>query len=360
MKLTRKITSIGLSILLVSSAAAVSSFSASAASVSSQLAQDTVEGGAILHCFDWSYNSIKENLAAIAEAGYTAVQTSPVQQPKDYSASYTDQSGQWWKLYQPLGLSIADGTTWLGTKAELQALCEAADDYGIKVIVDIVANHLANNGSDGGGFSYVNSGIESDLYNFDYFHSTNTYTSDSNRYTITQYHLGMPDLNTSNSYVQSRVLGLLEECVDLGVDGFRFDAAKHIELPTDTSSNCASDFWPTVINGIKEYAGDDIYLYGEILNYAGTDISNYTTYIDVKGLFVKPVQPVGFRIAHSVCVPDRAEITADNHNIVLCHLALFGKCSGRKLLKLAVAIACYKNHNIVTPNFLASLISCCV
>lgn len=31
----------------------------------------------------------------------------------------------------------------------MQALCKAADDYGIKVIVDIVANHLANNGSAG-------------------------------------------------------------------------------------------------------------------------------------------------------------------------------------------------------------------
>ena len=121
--------------------------------------------------------------------------------------------------------------------------------------------------------------VESDLYNSNYFHSTNTYTSDSNRYTITQYHLGMPDLNTSNSYVQQRVLGLLEECVDLGVDGFRFDAAKHIELPTDTSSGCASDFRPTVLNGIDSYTSNDLYNYGEILNYAGTDISNYTEYL---------------------------------------------------------------------------------
>ena len=91
----------------------------------------------------------------------------------------------------------------------------------------------------------------------------------------------MPDLNTSNSYVQSRVLGLLEECIDLGVDGFRFAAAKHIELPSDTSSSCASDFWPTVINGIDDYTDNDLYCYGEILNSAGTDITNYTQYLDV-------------------------------------------------------------------------------
>ncbi len=47
-------------------------------------AQETVQGGAILHCFDWSYNEIKAALPEIAAAGYTAVQTSPVQEPKDY------------------------------------------------------------------------------------------------------------------------------------------------------------------------------------------------------------------------------------------------------------------------------------
>ncbi|MBQ3330648.1 MAG: hypothetical protein IJG87_05665 [Ruminococcus sp.] len=90
-----RFTSILLVVCMLVSIIGVGSFVASATSTDSQLAQDTVEGGAILHCFDWSYNNIKSNLAAIAAAGYTAVQTSPVQQPKDYSSSYTDQSGQW-------------------------------------------------------------------------------------------------------------------------------------------------------------------------------------------------------------------------------------------------------------------------
>lgn len=56
---------------------------------------DTADGSAILHCFNWSYNNIKANLKDIAEAGYTAVQTSPVQPPKDYNSSWTDLGGQW-------------------------------------------------------------------------------------------------------------------------------------------------------------------------------------------------------------------------------------------------------------------------
>ena len=285
MKTIRKTISLFLVLCLIVSVLAVGISPAAAEETVETYAQDTVQGSNILHCFDWSYNNIKAALPDIAAAGYTAVQTSPVQRPKDYSASWTDGVNQWWKMYQPLGLSIAaDNTSWLGTKAQLTSLCTEAEKYHIKVIVDIVANHVANNGTDGGTYNYVNSAVEFDLKNSDYYHKNNTRISDDNRYTITQYHMGMPDLNTGNSYVQQRALGLLEECIDCGVDGFRFDAAKHIELPTD-ESNFRSSFWPTVINGAKSYAqtkgADEPFFYGEILGGAGTDISNYTTYMAV-------------------------------------------------------------------------------
>ena len=41
--------------------------------------QSNVQDGVILHAFNWSYNAIKEKLPEIAAAGYSAVQTSPVQ-----------------------------------------------------------------------------------------------------------------------------------------------------------------------------------------------------------------------------------------------------------------------------------------
>lgn len=243
----------------------------------SMYAQNNVQGGAILHCFCWSYDQIRQNMAAIANAGYSAVQTSPIQLPKDYMSGTI--KGEWWKCYQPLSLSVANTNNWFGTKAKLKAMCDEAERYKIKVIVDIVANHVANNGSDGGGYANVNSNVETSLKNANYYHSINSPITDANRYTITQYHMGMPDLNTGNSYIQSRVLGLLKECVDLGVDGFRFDAAKHIELPTDGASY-ASNFWPYVTNGIRDYKSD-VYLYGEILGSAGTATSNYTQYMSI-------------------------------------------------------------------------------
>lgn len=246
----------------------------------SQEPQDSIQGSAVLHCFDWSYNSIKANLADIKAAGYTAVQTSPVLSPKDYNASWTDQEGQWWKLYQPIAIEIADGNTWLGTKAELKSLCDVAESMGIKVIVDIVANHMADVDSSGNQASNINSQIESTIRNnMEYWHMNGKWADDGSRENMTQGSIGQPDLNTGNSYIQQRYKNLLIECISLGVDGFRFDAAKHIELPTD--SGFGSQFWPTVINGSQASTSEEIYYYGEILNTAGTTISNYTKYMSV-------------------------------------------------------------------------------
>ena len=284
--MNKKITSIVLVLCLILTAFTFGNISAVAAENNAQAtsastgAQKTIQGSAILHCFDWSYNSIKNNLKAIADAGYTAVQTSPVQPPKDYNSGWKDQSGQWWKLYQPLGIRIADsGQSWLGGKNELRSLCTEADKYGIKVIVDIVANHLANK-SDGGGFGNLNDGVDGDLKRSEYYHTEGNYANDNDRRIMTQGHIGMPDLNTGNSTIQNKYKQLLIDCINVGVDGFRFDAAKHIELPTDDRSY-ASQFWPTVLNGASASTSNEVYYYGEILNTPKTDISNYTKYMSV-------------------------------------------------------------------------------
>ncbi len=294
MSKSKKIISLALSATMVLSGLTIGAVTTNAAqktegvsasgtaqvSSGSQAAQKTIGGSAILHCFDWSYNSIRENLKSIKDAGYTAVQTSPVMPAKDYNASWTDQSGQWWKLYQPLDIAVGDGNTWLGTKAELKALCDTAEDMGIKVVCDIVANHLADKDGSGNNQGNINKNVASDLQKAEYFHLNGQWANDDNdRYKVTQGSIGQPDLNTGNSYIQQRYKNLLVELVGLGVDGFRFDAAKHIELPSDGSYG--SQFWPTILNGAQSAASEDLFFYGEILNYAGTDIGNYTKYMSI-------------------------------------------------------------------------------
>ena len=292
MKMFRKLVSIVAAATLLTSSMAFS-FSAGAAQVDETAAvssepnlQDNPADGVILHAFNWSYNSIKQNLPQIKAAGYSTVQTSPVTQPKNYGMS-SDVANQWWKLYQPVSLSIAQ-SSWLGTKADLKDLCAEADKYGIKIIVDIVANHMANNVSAAGVDLPNELGPEVKTYEPTLYNSYNTYfhtekydASDSSAESMTRGHVSAcPDLNTANGTVQQKILALLKDCIDCGVDGFRFDAAKHIE--TEADGSVYSSFWAQTLDQARTYyksknSGKDLFAYGEILNTIGNrNLSAYT------------------------------------------------------------------------------------
>lgn len=213
----------------------------------------SIQEGTILHCFDWKYSDIRAMLPQIAAAGFTSVQTSPAQ---------PDGSGTWYWLYQPTAFAI--GPNGLGDKAELQALCTEADKYGIKVVVDVVANHL--NGQ--------TSRVQRDLQDARFWHTTGSVSSWNDRYQVTHGEIGMRDLNSEDGYVQQVVARYVDELKAVGVDGIRWDAAKHIGLP---SEGCK--FWPAV-------TAQGLYHYGEILegpvdNGGEGLMKEYTRYMSV-------------------------------------------------------------------------------
>ena len=96
---------------------------------------DNIQDGNILHCFNWPIKTVTENLQSIAEAGYGAVQLSPLQRA-DVKSNW-----HWYDLYCPADISLKESSA-LGTKADLKDLCAKAETFGIKVIVDVVANHI--------------------------------------------------------------------------------------------------------------------------------------------------------------------------------------------------------------------------
>lgn len=194
---------------------------------------DNIQDGTILHCFDWKYTDIKDELENIAKAGFSSIQTSPAQA--------SEGLGTWYWLYQPLGFSIQENE--LGTKEELEDLCKEAEKYGIKVIVDVVANHLASN----------HENIQDDLKPDQYWHTLGEIKSYNDRNQVINGDIGMTDLKSEDPYVQSVVADYVKELKAVGVDGIRWDAAKHIGLP---SEGC--DFWKTVTK-------EGLYNYGEIL-----------------------------------------------------------------------------------------------
>ena len=218
---------------IVVTAPAVTAEAAARTSGNSYGLADSIQDGVILHCFNWKYSDIEAELPAIAEAGFTSVQTSPAQP--------SVKSGTWYWLYQPLGFYV--GTNDLGTKEDLEDLCDEAEKYDINVIVDVVANHLAGD----------HTNIQGDLKDSQYWHTYGKVTSWADRDQVINGEIGMPDLNSEHPYAYQTVSNYIDELQDLGVDGIRWDAAKHIGLP---SEGC--NFWPEVTD-------QGLYHYGEIL-----------------------------------------------------------------------------------------------
>ncbi|HCI59399.1 MAG TPA: hypothetical protein DE313_01120 [Ruminococcus sp.] len=246
---------------------------------------DDVQDGQILQCWNWSYNGIKANMQKIAEQGFSAIQTSPIQTIKETTQN-RQMSGSWWVFYQPSDFKIdTSSQNALGTKSDFKSMCDEAHKYGVKVIVDAVLNHMANNGD-----NTLSPTIPSDIRNdSSCWHSITTNTSNWNsRWDITHNCMGgLPDLNTGNSKIQNYEIAFLKECIDAGADGFRFDGAKHIEVPND-NENASSNFWSNVLGAATSYAkssrGFTPYYYGEILDSTGggqSIVNQYTNYMSV-------------------------------------------------------------------------------
>ena len=89
----------------------------------------------IFHAFNWDIKAIIENLLDIKKANFTAIQISPIQKCK--------QGDEWWKLYQCLSFSEIGNR--LGTEEDLIELTKRANELDIKIIVDLVINHVAGN-----------------------------------------------------------------------------------------------------------------------------------------------------------------------------------------------------------------------
>ena len=218
---------------------------------------ENCQDGTILHCFDWSFNQIKEELPNIAKAGFTSVQTSP-------SQGNAGDNATWYFAYQPYDFTFAAGG--LGSKQELINLCVEADKYGIKVIVDVVSNHL------NGSMNYV----APKWNNNEYWHTHGSNIDYNNRWQVTHGDIGMRDLNSEHPTVYNAVRAYVDELKSYGVDGIRWDAAKHIGLP---SEGC--DFWSAVTKN------SEMWHYGEILigptDNGGNDhlMKEYTNYISV-------------------------------------------------------------------------------
>lgn len=213
--------------------------------------KDNIQDGVILHCFDWTLADIQEEIPNIAKAGFTAVQTSPVHER-------AGKGSVWYDVYRPYDFKIGNG---LGTEADLKTLCAKAHEYGVKVIVDVVANHT----------DYGN--VADRLKDEGLYHQPFDVGNWHDRHQVTFGKIGMWDLDTNNPTVQAIIKQYIQDLKACGVDGIRWDAIKHIGLPSEGDS-----FMQNVVD-------QEMYNYGEILDSTGGDdnvlFPEYQTYMSI-------------------------------------------------------------------------------
>ncbi len=156
-----------------------------------------------------------------------------------------------------------------GTEEDLKELIGLCHDRNVKVILDLVLNHTSSqhpwfkefkkarqNGDTSNKYYYYYScvtGAEREggrtyqkIVGVDYYYECN-FTGD------------MPELNYDNPEVKKEMLDVAKYYLDLGVDGFRFDAVKYIYFGDNKAS---ADFWDWYMGELIAYA-PEIYCVGE-------------------------------------------------------------------------------------------------
>ncbi len=169
-----------------------------------------------------------------------------------------------------------------GTEEDLKELIALCHERNVKLILDLAINHTSSEHEWFKSFKEARiAGDESSEY-YDYYSCV---TADEKVGGITYQKIGgvdcyyecnfsggMPELNFDNPEVREKTLDIAKYYLDLGVDGFRFDAIKYIYYG-DTKKS--AEFWKWYMDELRAYK-PDIYCVGEcwsgeseILEYYG-------------------------------------------------------------------------------------------
>ena len=243
----------------------------------------TTNDATILHAWCWSFNTIRENMKDIADAGYTYVQTSPANTcfVGENGGMQIFGDGKWYYHYQPIAWRI--GNYQLGNRDEFKAMCDEAKKYGVKILVDVLPNHTAFDTTAVLPEFIEAVGGRDNLYHANGFNEIKDY---NDRYQCTTGAMGgLPDVNTENPDFQYYFMTYINDLIACGASGFRYDTAKHIGLPSDPldAKSKQNDFWDVAmgrkpIKGITLANKDNLFIYGEVLQDKNVKEKEYAEY----------------------------------------------------------------------------------
>ena len=158
-----------------------------------------------------------------------------------------------------------------GTEADLIDLIAACHDRGIKLILDLPINHT---GKDCRWYkNFLNAQLmqnpENEYYDFYSFlpagekapGGRHFMKANGGRIQVeANFSDSMPELNFDSPRVREEVLSVAKHYLEMGIDGFRFDAAKYLYLGEDAKNE---DFWRWYVGELKALR-PDVYTVAEV------------------------------------------------------------------------------------------------
>ncbi len=224
-----------------------------------------------------------------------------------------------------------------GDMEDFKAFLEAAHQRGIDVIIDFVMNHTSSDHpwfqEASGYLRGLGAGEEPDLaacpyvdyYNFSREPST-CKLEGTEWYYEAPFWSGMPDLNLKSEAVRAELEEIVDFWLDLGVDGFRLDAAKEF-VSGATNANVEILTW---FNDMVKAKKSDAFIVAEVW----TDLGTYAQY------YASGVSCFNFAFGNSDgVIPNTVK-----------HVSGADASSyGRAIMKLQEALAAYDPDYIDSP-----------
>ncbi len=193
----------------------------------------------------WKWEDINTSLPALKAAGFTAIQLSP--HTASCSGAYGGQG------YDPSDYTSFSGG--FGDEGDLSWLITATHGQGMQIYANMVMNNMCTHGD----YSYND-------FSYNDFHHNGPIQDFNNQWDCENEDLdGLNDLATESSYVQSQLWNFLVKSNNMGFDGYRWDAAKHIP----------QWFWSgNIVNNTNSWGK---YSFGEVVS---TDIGYLQGYVN--------------------------------------------------------------------------------
>lgn len=199
-----------------------------------------IEGrSVIVQLHEWRFDDLAiECERFFGPKGYGAVQISPV---NEHAIFYRPPDKQWltrpwWERYQPVSYKIQ---TRSGNADQMRDMVQRCNKAGVRIYVDIVLNHMTANigngkGTAGSDYESGNKQYHGVPFSREHFNGPeqcggNGVRDWGNARQVRNCELmGLHDLNQGIPHVRQKMIENLNQMLDMGVAGFRVDAAKHM------------------------------------------------------------------------------------------------------------------------------------